>query len=91
MTTQNNSQPVLTPNGIYSFAETLHDITTQFADYLAKNPGCRPQDSRELVQTCIQWAELFERDNAGREWDGEYLEEIEAFFEKQIADCPKNA
>jgi hypothetical protein len=61
-------------------AETVSDLTLQFAE-----AEFLPQDSRELPRLVIEWAEIFEARNAGREWDGEYLEEIETFFRAQYA------
>jgi len=45
-----------------------------------------PEDSRAAIQAIIQWAEDFEAMNKGREWDGEYMEEIDAYFVKRFVE-----
>lgn len=70
----------------YDFAEAVADLSAMFT-----NPDFAPEvpeDSRETVRLVIEWAEIFQARNADREWDGEYLEEIEAFFRSQYHGQP---
>lgn len=39
----------------------------------------------------IQWAFEFEKENHGREWDGDYYESIEKFFDARYAEWLKTA
>jgi hypothetical protein len=68
----------------YSLCETVADLALWAGHDLAKGLWKRPPDSRELVRLLIEWSEEFERDNAGREWDGEYLEAIDSFYRQKI-------
>jgi uncharacterized Fe-S cluster-containing radical SAM superfamily enzyme len=71
----------MTPNEIHSLCEAVADLSANFivAPVL-------PGNSRDMTELCIMWAREFEQQNAGREWDGEYIEEIDAFFEKKYAE-----
>lgn len=65
----------------YEINEAVSDLTAMF-----HNPTFAPfvpNNSRELVRLVIEWATLFESRNRDREWNGEYLEEIERFFIEQ--------
>lgn len=59
----------------YSLCEAVADIAMNLA--LAPR---HPEDSRETISLAIEWAEAFEAKNKDREWDGEYIEEIDAYF-----------
>ena len=65
---------------VTEFAEALADIA-----YEAGAAGFRLADSRATIPLFIQWAKEFCQINVGREWDGEYLEEIQAFTEAKMA------
>lgn len=65
----------------YSLCETVADIAIRFA-----HAPWVPEDSRELTRLIIEWAEIFEAHNKDREWNGEYLEAIDAFFDDQFYD-----
>ncbi len=67
-------------NPNFFLCEAVADLAVNFA--VAE---FHPDDSRELARLCIEWAEEFEKKNAGREWDGEYIEEIDAFFDVKYA------
>ncbi len=62
----------------HDFGEAVADIARNFA-----HAQLIPEDSREFASKCVEWAEIFQKKNAGREWDGEYIEEIDAFFDEQ--------
>lgn len=66
------------PEENYSLCEAVADLAHNFA-FAPLWPG----NSREFVRLCIEWAEIFEARNVDREWDGEYIEEIDAFFIEQ--------
>lgn len=40
--------------------------------------------SGQAMGDVIQWAKEFNKKNAGREWDGEWYDEIEEFFNEKI-------
>jgi hypothetical protein len=66
-------------NSQYSLCEAVSDISMSMGYY-----GFRFPDSRVSVSKSIEWAEEFEQKNKGREWDGEYLDEIDAFAVKKM-------
>ena len=63
----------------YSLCECVYDITTVMDEFKFE-----VEDSRERARLAIIWAEEFDQQNADREWDGEYMEEIEAFAISKI-------
>jgi hypothetical protein len=73
------SKPI--PKALYDFGEAVADLTHNFsfAEFL-------PEDSREFTRLCVEWASEFEVKHAGRVWDGEYIEEIDAFFTAKYAE-----
>jgi hypothetical protein len=60
---------------VYSLCEAVADLSASFI-VMPKVPA----DSREMTRLCIEWAQEFEKIHGGREWDGEYIETIDAFF-----------
>ena len=50
-----------------------------------------PGDSRETVRLCVEWAEAFEEKHKARVWDGEYLDEIDTWFQSHYADWLNHA
>jgi hypothetical protein len=67
------------PNPVYSLCETVHDLSLNLHnDWVAGRLNV--QDSRERAQLAIEWAQEFEAMHQGREWDGEYLEEVDLFY-----------
>ena len=58
----------------YSICEAVADIA-----YIAGQHGYYGGNSRTDVDDIIKWAIEFDDKNSGRVWDGEYMEEIEAF------------
>lgn len=58
----------------YSLCEAVSDISMLMGYY-----GFRFPDSRLGVSESIEWAQEFESLHNGRKWDGEYIEEIDAF------------
>jgi hypothetical protein len=68
-------------NKTYALCEAVADLSAMFA----LSPTL-PGDSREMCRLCIQWADAFQQKNDGREWDGEYYDELEVFFEEAYAE-----
>lgn len=66
------------PESVYSLCEVVADLALNFASAEVK-----PENSRELARLIIEWAEVFEARHKDRDWEGEYLEEIDAFFYEQ--------
>ncbi len=67
-----------TDDEVCELCEAVADIA-----YFAGMDRLRIPDSRTMMAIFIGWAEEFEVLNRGREWDGEYIEEIEAFYDKK--------
>lgn len=63
----------------YCLCECVYDITTVMDEFKFE-----VEDSRERARLAIIWAEEFDQRNADREWDGEYMEEIEEFAVSKI-------
>ncbi len=66
-----------------SFAETLTEISLLIG---MRYDDIRNviNDSTEVNSLCIQWAEIFEAKNKGREWDGEWMMEVNDFINDKI-------
>lgn len=63
----------------YRLCETVFDVTGVMLSL-----GFYSGDSRRDAQLAVEWSEEFETKNKDREWDGEYLEEIEEFTKQKI-------
>jgi hypothetical protein len=76
----------------YSLCEVLADLAFNAGHDHGKGVWTPRPDSRELMRQLIEWAEEFERENADREWDGEYMGAVEDFYRKKIEqyDTPHN-
>lgn len=72
------AEPVRGHINNYHLCEAVADLACNFA-----HAEFTPDDSRELPRLCIEWAQDFEAEHAGREWDGEYIEAIDAYFAKR--------
>lgn len=79
------------PNGFVNWAETHHEVVSIVTAIMLK--GSLPIVLEEaqlmdghfgITQFCIDVADEFEELNRGREWDGEFYEEIEQFTNKKI-------
>lgn len=81
------------PNGFTSWYETFYEIVTEIAVYLDKWNG-HANDSRIVRALSEQgrggqyelakaWTDEFELINVGRQWDGEFYEEVEEFFKSK--------
>ena len=68
----------------YSLCEAVADLVWNYVADIKDGKISGPADSRELVHSCIEWAAEFEAKNKGREWDGEYMEEIDEFYLQKI-------
>jgi len=69
------------PEPAYSLCEAIADIAALFAV-----APYRSRNSRDACLLSIEWAEIFESRHGDREWDGEYVEVIEAFFKEKYAE-----
>jgi hypothetical protein len=63
---------------VYHLCEAVADIA-----YAAGHDRLWCEDSRALMSTLIGWAYEFETTHANREWDGEYIEEIDAHYDRK--------
>lgn len=79
------------PNGFTSWAETHHEIVSavteiMLTDHLptALEEIQLSQGTGGIYEFCIDLADEFEELNRGREWDGEFFDEIEAFINQKI-------
>lgn len=73
---------------VFADSDSVHSLCEAVAD-IAYNAGCdglQIPDSRAMMQSFISWAAEFEEKNKGREWDGEYIEEIDAFYAAKAAE-----
>lgn len=59
--------------------ETFYDLCVNYGtDCALGNYWC--EDSRSAMDVMLRWANEFNTLHHGREWDGEYMEEIDAFY-----------
>lgn len=79
------------PNGFRSWAETHHEIVSIITLYRTskvvpeKITKIQERDGSEgFYDPCIELTDVFEDMNKGRQWDGEFWEEIEQFIEKYL-------
>jgi len=80
----NNS--ITFPNGFASWHQTHYEVVQWIQHELRKdNPSGVIGDDYErhgtgaMYELACEWTDEFEELNAGREWDGEFFDEIEAF------------
>jgi hypothetical protein len=79
------------PNGFQSWAETHHEIVS-IVTLEIQAPISMPISLQEIEmqgtggiwELCIRLTDEFEEMNRGREWDGEFFEEIESFVSKNL-------
>ena len=79
------------PNGFTSWAETHHEIVYE-VEQMRDSDNMHDlivdiQQSKGtggFYELCIDWTDEFERLNKGREWDGEFFQEIEEFINNKI-------
>jgi hypothetical protein len=80
------------PNGFYSWAETHHEIVSIVA-LAMQDPIEMPmsleeiqmeQGSTGITELCIRLTDEFEELNRGREWDGEWIDEVYEFTRKNL-------
>jgi hypothetical protein len=80
------------PNGFSSWAETHHEIVSAIT-LAMEDPISMPISLEEIQleqgtggiwEFCIQLTDEFESLNRGREWDGEFFEELEEFINKNL-------
>ena len=74
------NEKTMTDDQVYYLCEAVADIAMNMQ---AKEWEWKPEDSRRVISIIISWATEFENMNHGRIWDGEYMDEIDAFFEKK--------
>ncbi len=79
------------PNGFRSWAETHHEIVSIITLFRMeavmpeKLQAIQDRDgSAGFYDLCIELTDVFEDMNKGRQWDGEFWEEIEQFVEKYL-------
>lgn len=79
------------PNGFKSWAETHHEIVSAIS--LIMNRDNYPilleeiqhnQGTGGIWEFCVQLTDEFEKLNEGREWDGEFYDEIEDFIKSKL-------
>lgn len=77
-------------NGLISYLETFYEITSMIELALASSLKSKAKDHYSETglagryDMAILLANEFEKQNIGREWDGEFIEEIEAFCQKHV-------
>lgn len=80
------------PNGFTSWVETHYEISSAIALELDKNEGCSKlitdildqQGHGGMYELSESLTDEFETMNEGREWDGEFFDELWAFIESKF-------
>lgn len=82
------------PNGFTSWVETYHEVVAFLEEM--NNAGNKEDDANPvekfydqtgkggLYELAVQYTDEFEEKNKGREWDGEFFDEIEEFLRIKI-------
>lgn len=82
------------PNGFTSWYETFFEIASYITNDISKWDG-DPKDTNVVIEVHMnegqggvweltkKWADEFELTNVGREWDGEFYDEIEEFVKSK--------
>jgi hypothetical protein len=75
------------PNGLTNWIETHHEVVAYITSQQMTDNG-KPTTIKEIEQTrgtgglyelAEKWTDEFETIHKGREWDGEFFDEIETF------------
>lgn len=77
------------PNGFESFMETHHEVVTALTLAREKNHPVTETMNEEggtgrFYEVATEWTKEFETTNKGREWDGEFFDEIESFINSKF-------
>jgi hypothetical protein len=80
------------PNGITSYLETYYEVVseltqvrlTNFEESNIVNNTMRQQGTSGMYELAEELTDEFEKTNAGREWDGEFFDELADFFKSKI-------
>lgn len=83
------------PNGFTSWQETHYEVVCAITQSILldeKEPEFKNKATREneeggtgrLYELAEDLTDKFEKLNAGREWDGEFFDEIEDFLQKEL-------
>ena len=82
------------PNGFQNWVETHHLIVGEVETILNSEMEACPQKLHDIQMSqgtggvwklCEDLTDKFEQENIGVEWDGEWLEAIDAFITKELA------
>jgi hypothetical protein len=78
------------PNGFTSWMETHHEIVALITTELLKQEPTgvvmvrsEAQGYGGVYEYAEELTDEFEKLNAGRDWDGEFYDEVELFFEQK--------
>lgn len=77
------------PNGFASWQETHYEIVSMLTVACVNENSIITEFNEKhgtggLYELAEEWTFKFEKQTKGREWDGEFFEEIEAFFDEQL-------
>jgi hypothetical protein len=82
------------PNGFTSWIETHHEVVSYITrqldnNYLSMDTKVAKEyesgGTGRVYELAADWTDLFESENNGRDWDGEFFDELEEFLNKQNA------
>jgi hypothetical protein len=79
------------PNGFTSWVETHHEVVEYLTNTLRLGYTCpialarqQEQGTGGLYELGEELTDKFEALNKGREWDGEFFDELEDFLEQKL-------
>lgn len=81
------------PNGLIFWIETHHEVVSFIAielhkdktDFKVINERYEAQGTGGMYELAEELTDKFEKMNKGREWNGEFFDEIENFLIKELA------
>jgi len=80
----------LFPNGFISYKETLIELSLSAGAEMRQERSALIDNNDKmggragLYDLLHDWAMEFEQQNKGREWDGEFFDEVDKFFNLKI-------
>ena len=73
------------PNGFDSWYETHHEVVSFLTlEYARVAEIYEMEGTERMYELARELTDEFETLNKGREWDGEFFEEIESFLKQKI-------
>lgn len=74
------------PNGFTSWQETHYEVCSHVGYKTVEYRQMFDNNSADLRDACKEWTDEFELLHQGREWDGEWMDEVSDFVESKLVE-----